>query len=698
MSKRKKSGSKKYQDDFKESKKIKKKKSGSKLTKTDDNLGKHKNENSRRKKMDTIEEIIDPKKMIGKTVGILSKHKKGFGFVIVEGEDDDIFIPKDYINGAMNGDAVYVDDIRKDALRNSKEGKIIGIKKRSTEEVVGTFEKNEKFGFVVPDSKKINDDIFILKKYFNGAEKGDKVSASIIKYPLGGNKAEGKITEVIAKKDEPGGDIKAMYRAYGLKETFPSSVNEEAVIKSQEVITEKEISRRKDLREKYTVTIDGADSKDFDDAVSVDILPNGNYLLGVHIADVAHYVENNGELDKEAVKRGNSVYLINQVIPMLPKNMSNGICSLNPNEERLTMTCEMEVDHNGKVINSNIFESVIKSHARLVYDDVSNILENGEKNPENNYMFEMEDLAKILMEVRAERGSLDFDLNEAHIVLDDQGVPIEITIADRRIANKMIEEFMLLANETVAKHFYELEAPFVYRVHEKPSLEKMTDLKEFLIKFGITLPGDLSDVNPKTLYNILISVKGQDYENVVNTVTLRSMQKAIYETECKGHFGLALDYYSHFTSPIRRYPDLMIHRVIKYYLNNKPTGKELAKLRKKCEEIALSSSLTERQAIELEREVGKMKMSEYMSNHIGEEFEGVISGVTNFGIYVELPNTIEGMVKFENMTDDYYQYIQKDRAVVGEHTGKKYSLGDKVKIKVNSVYLSSREINFSIIA
>lgn len=636
-----------------------------------------------------------------KIIGPLRKNKAGFGFVICE-EGGDVFIGKNNMGGAMNGDIVEVDLLPEYLWTKSREGIIDKVVERQYKEVVGTFEKSKKYGFVVPDDPKNTDDVFIRKGDFKGAESGDKVVALLIKYPDNNASAEGKITEIISKKGEVGGEIKSLIRSHGLFETFPSRVNAEAKAKAKELITEEEIRRRRDLREKKIITIDGASAKDLDDGVSVDILPNGNYLLGVHIADVSHYVEADGYLDKEALKRGNSVYLITRVVPMLPKVISNGICSLNPNVDRLTLTCEMEIDKDGNVINHDIFESVINSKERMVYDDVSDILENDSEELIKKYsdiydqLKAMGVLAEILRKKRKKKGSLDFDFDEAEIFLDEDEVPFEIGIAERRTANRLIEEFMLIANKTVAEHFFWMEYPFVYRVHEKPDVEKMVQLKAFLSGFGISLAGNPDNIHPNNLNDILLNVEGKPFENIVNTVILRSMKKAFYSTECDGHFGLAFKYYCHFTSPIRRYPDLMIHRIIKASINGKADEKLLKKFKKDAANASEISSLTERKAQEMEREVEKMKKAEYMKERVGEIYSGVISGVTNFGIYVELPNTVEGMVKLESITDDFYDYEEGKYRIVGRNKKKIYSLGDQVKIIVRGASPENRQIDFAL--
>lgn len=632
--------------------------------------------------------------------GTLSKHRKGFGFVLTEDEEKDIYISARSMHGAMDGDLVLADLIPQHLWGSSPEGIITKILQRNTTEVVGTFEKSKRFGFVVPEGKNRGEDVFIRKKDFSGAQRGDKVVVQITRYPDQENSAEGKITEIVSRNGQPGGDIKALMRSYGLRETFPSRVNAEAKAVSRKGITAEDLQGRRDLRDKTTITIDGADSKDFDDAVSIELLPGGNYLLGVHIADVSHYVEEDGYLDREALKRGNSVYLLDQVAPMLPGKLSNGICSLNPDTDRLTLSVDMEVTPRGEVVGHDIYESVIHSSARMIYSDVSDMLEYNDIGLLKKYRDVAEDilimdrLAKILREKRQQRGSLDFDFDEACISLDETGIPVSIDIAERRTANKLIEEFMLLANQTVAEHFYWMELPFIYRIHQPPAPAKMEELKTFLRGFGITMKGAMDSVHPKTLNSILQQVQGKNYENIVSTVMLRSMQKAFYGTECEGHFGLALNFYCHFTSPIRRYPDLMIHRIIKDCLHGNLSEKRLKSFREKVEKAAESSSMTERQAAEMEREVEKMKKAEYMSGHIGESYDGVISGVTGFGIYVQLENTVEGMIRLDSLWDDYYIYDAAHYRLTGERTHKVYMLGQRIRIVVDSVNIENREINF----
>ncbi len=614
--------------------------------------------------------------------------------------EDDVFIAASSMHGAMNGDEVEIDLIPEYLWRDSPEAIITKVLSRNTTEVVGTFDKSKKFGFVIPESKKQKEDIFIRKKDFSGAKKGDKVVVQITRYPDQHNSAEGRISEIISRAGQPGGDIKAIARTYDMRETFPSRANAEAKAMKRQGVREEDIQKRKDLRGKHIFTIDGADSKDFDDAVSLDILPNGNYRLGVHIADVSHYVKEDGPLDKEALKRGTSVYLLNQVIPMLPKALSNDICSLNPYQDRLTLSVDMELTPEGTLVNHEIYESVIRSAARFVYDDVSDLLEEGKWSLGKKYepfredLLSMHKLALKLEEKRHERGSIDFDLDESEIRLNEKGIPVSVEIAQRRSANKMIEEFMLLANETVAEHFYWMEVPFLYRVHEKPETEKIESLKIFLRSFGILLRGNRSSIHPRAVSNILEQVKGKPSENVVSSVTLRSMQKAYYSTSCEGHFGLALKYYCHFTSPIRRYPDLMIHRIIKAVLHHGVDGKLTRHFAKAASEAAELSSAAERKAIEAEREVEKMKKAEYMSYHVGEVFDGIISGVTGFGLYVQLENTIEGLVRIDSLYDDYYDYDAEKYALKGRRNGKTYKLGDTARIFVDNVNTDRGEIDF----
>lgn len=642
------------------------------------------------------------KKQRPAVTGILSKHKKGFGFVMPdEGSfDRDIFISPSDMNGAMEGDRVEVDLIPEYLWEQSPQGIITKVTDRKLKEVAGFFDKGKKFGFVVPVDRKHNEDIYIPKKAFSGAKNGDIVVAAITGYPDRKNSAEGKITGILARAGEPGGDIKAIIRQRGLFFTFPSKAAAQAKAISKAGVGEQDMAGRRDLRGENIITIDGADSKDFDDAVSVKRLDNGNFLLGVHIADVSHYIGEDSPLDKEALKRGNSVYIINQVVPMLPKELSNGICSLNEGEDRLTLSVDMEITPEGDITEHNIYESVIRSKHRMVYTDVSDIIENDDRELAAKYsdiydmLMDMKELAQILRSKREAAGSLDFDLDEAYITLDEKGVPVSVNLCERRTANRMIEEFMLAANKTVAEQFFWLELPFVYRVHEKPDAEKMQEFRTFLMGLSIRLKGEGGNIHPKALNEVLEQVAGTSYENVVNTVMLRSMKKAFYSTECEGHFGLSMKYYCHFTSPIRRYPDLIIHRIIKEYLHGGIDDERIAVLSKKTQEAAETSSVTERAAIELERDVEKMKKAQYMSYHIGESFEGVISGITGYGMYVELENTIEGLVRLDRMYDDYYDAYPEQYRIVGQRTNKVYSLGQRVSIIVSDADYYEGTIDF----
>ena len=624
------------------------------------------------------------KREMQRIIGIIEKHKKGFGFIRQE-EGADFFVAPDKMGGAMNGDTVEAEILPPHMTRRSHEARVIQILEHKTTELVGTFEKHKHYGFVVPDDKKIGEDVFVKRDFARNAQTGDKVVAKITRYPDVSHSLEGKITEVIAREGQPGSDVLSLIRAYGLYETFPSRVNAEAKARSREPITEKMISEsgRLDLRDKTIFTIDGPTAKDLDDAVSIEMLPNGNYLLGVHIADVSHFVAEDGYLDREALKRGTSVYLINRVVPMLPKALSNGSCSLNEGEDKLTLSCFMEINGEGAVVDHSIQESVIRSSARLVYDDVSDILEKDDKVLSKKYssivgdIKLMGELAAILRHRRKQRGSLDFDISEAVITLDEDENPIAVELEERRAANRLIEEFMLVANETVAEHFFWLNYPFVYRIHEKPDPEKIMDLKTYLMNFGIKLKGSADNIYPKTLADIIADIEDKPYESVVNRVMLRTMKKARYSTECEGHFGLAFRYYCHFTSPIRRYPDLIIHRIIKESITGRMTEEKLEKYRMDAEKAADISSKTERKAQELEREVDKMKKAQFMKAHIGEEYDGVVSGVTDFGVYVELPNTIEGMA-------------------LASELARPYQLGERVRVRVTDARPQEKQIDFQI--
>lgn len=633
--------------------------------------------------------------------GKLQGHAKGYGFLIQDSSLlPDIFIPAENMNGAMNNDRVIA-RITKEALEGKRvEGEIIRILKRANTKIVGTLEKSENFGFVVPDDQRIYQDIFIAKGDLNEAKNGHKVVVEIIKWPESRRNPEGRIVEILGSSDTPGVDILSIIKKYNLPEEFTMDVEEYAKNISME-ISEDEIKRRRDLRSMRIVTIDGEDAKDLDDAISIEKLEGDKYRLGVHIADVSYYVREKSPLDKEAFSRGTSVYLVDRVIPMLPKKLSNGICSLNPKEDRLTMTCMMIIDSTGKVVSYEIFESVIKTSERMTYTDVTKILKDKDNEllKRYDYLIEdfklMEELCLILNKKRMLRGALDFDFEESKIILNDLGKAIDVKPYEREIANRIIEEFMLVCNETIAEHMFWTGIPFVYRIHEDPDFEKLESFGEFIYNLGYILR-KTKEIHPKVLQDILEQAKGKKEEVVVNTLLLRSLKQARYSPECSGHFGLAAKYYCHFTSPIRRYPDLVIHRIIRGFLNGKIDEKAIEKLKKFVASASEHSSEMERLAQEAERETDDLKKVEYMSDKIGNIYSGVISSVTSFGIFVELKNTIEGLVHMSNMEDDYYIYDEKHHSLIGEKLRRVYRLGDEVMVKVIKTDIDSRTIDFAL--
>ncbi|SNT13544.1 RNAse R [Anaerovirgula multivorans] len=643
-----------------------------------------------------------PERM-GLIVGKLQGHAKGFGFIISDLTDvEDVFVPSNMMNGAMNQDRVVARINQVNSSTRRAEGEVIRILERANNEIVGTYEDSRNFGFVVPDDNKINVDVFIPKADRNGAKHGDKVVCEITEWPDKRRNPEGQIIEVLGHQNDTGTDILAIMRKFKLNPDFPEPVEKE-IESISETAEEEEIARRRDIRDLRMVTIDGADAKDLDDAVSLEILDNGNYRLGVHIADVAHYVREGTELNKEALARATSVYLVDRVIPMLPKKLSNGICSLNPKIDRLTMTVFMEIDKNGKVVNHEIVESVINIDERMIYEDVSDILEHGNKELMEKYQYlvedfkKMEELSKVLRRRREERGAIDFDFDEAKVVLDEKGRPIDVKKYERRIANRIIEEFMLVCNETVAENYYWLKLPFVYRVHEEPNVEKLEEFNKFVHNFGYHLKGMTNEIHPKMLQELLNKIKGQKEETVISTLMLRSLKKARYAPDNLGHFGLAAKYYCHFTSPIRRYPDLAIHRIMKLYLQGKIDEGRLEKLKAAVTYIAEQSSTREAVADEAERETEDLKKAEYMAQRVGEVYEGIISGVTSFGIFVELDNTIEGMVRLSSIVDDYYTYDSEKHMLIGERKKKTFRIGDIAKIQVARVDVKQREIDFNLV-
>ena len=646
--------------------------------------------------------IASPKSM-GYFVGKFVAHRKGFGFVESDEEyTQDLFIPAADTNGAMHNDRVVAEITKPATDERRAEGAIIKVVEREITKVVGEFQSNKTFGFVIADEKKFNQDIYIPKKYFSGAKDGDKVVVQITVWPQAGRKPEGKIIEVLGPKGEKEVEILSIIRAHGLPEEFPKKVLEEAQ-KVAQPIPQEEIDRRLDIRDLNIFTIDGEDAKDLDDAISIERLSNGNFKLGVHIADVTHYVHEKSKLDKEALKRATSVYLVDTVIPMLPKTLSNGVCSLNPHEDKLTLSVFMEIDRKGNVQQYDIKETIINSKARMTYTEVSDILEHDDEELKAKYSHVADDfktaeeLAKILMQRRNQRGAIDFDFPEAKIILTPEGKVSDIKEYERRISNRIIEEFMLITNETVAEHYFWLNIPFVYRIHETPSSEKMQELGKFVSTFGYTIKGDLEEVHPKALQSIISAIKGKKEEEAISTIMLRSLRQARYSPECSGHFGLAAKYYSHFTSPIRRYPDLQIHRIIKEQLNNKINKKRQEQLVNIVDYASTQSSERERAADLAERDVKDYYKAVYMEDKVGEEFDGVVSSVTSFGMFIELPNTVEGLSRLANMRDDYYIYDEMTYTIIGERTRKTYRIGDPVRIKVDNVNVDLREIDFKIL-
>ena len=606
-----------------------------------------------------------------------------------------------------------LDDIKNEELNNRKtknekldlkrpkikeDSKIFELEKNT---IVGTYQKSRNFGFVVPDDKKLGTDIYIAKKDAMKAKNNQKVVVEITKLPKADKSAEGKIIEIIGYIDQAGVDMLSLVKEYDLPYEFPEPVIKEAKKISQE-IDEKDIVNRKDLRDEEIFTIDGEDAKDLDDAVNVKKLPNGNYILGVHIADVSHYVKEGSFLDKEAIARGTSVYMLDRVIPMLPVELSNGICSLNAGKDRFAISCIMEIDKNGQVVSSDIFKSVINVTERMSYTNVQKILDNSDKEVIARYSkyiehFKlMEELAHILKKRREKAGSLNLDIPETKVILDERGIAVDITKYELKFANEIIEQFMLTANETVAEKFFWLEAPFIYRVHEAPDMEKVSELNKFLFNLGYRVKCKKEEVHPTAFAEVLNEVKGKPEERVVSTLVLRTLKVARYESENKGHFGIASKYYCHFTSPIRRYPDLFIHRIISRYLKQgyNLDDEEIAKYSSQATKYAEESSEREKIAQKVERESVDIKMAEYMESHIGEEYDGIISSITSFGVFVELENTVEGMIRFDKLGDEYFIYDEDHKTLLGEKTKTMYHIGDKLRIRVIRADKNSRQIDF----
>ena len=668
-------------------------------------------------------------------IGIFAGHPKGFGFVTVEGEEEDYFVGESATNGAMHNDKVMI-KITGAPQGRRKEAQVVRILEHGNHELVGYYQKGKNFGFVIPDNQKLSEDIYISKKHSMGAVTGHKVVVKLTSFGGDKKKPEGIITEILGHVNDPGTDILSIVRAYNLPMEFPDEVMQ-YLERVPETVTEEELEGRMDLRNWRTVTIDGEDAKDLDDAITLTRNENG-YQLGVHIADVTHYVKEHSTLDKEALKRGTSVYLVDRVIPMLPHKLSNGICSLNAGEDRLALSCIMDIDNNGKVIGHQIAETVIHVDRRMSYNQVDAILKaeavrsrktydgvdysqatetdisgitlelngdttiSGEHILEEykdyiDYFWDMQCLSDILRTRRLKRGSIDFDFPEAKIRLTEDGEPIEIGPYDRNPAHKIIEDFMLMANETIAEDYYWQELPFEFRVHGEPDPEKVERLGKIMAGFGYYFKAANDSIHPKEFQKLLAKIAGTPEEGFISRMTLRTMQQARYSTDCTGHFGLAAKYYCHFTSPIRRYPDLQIHRIIKENLKGGLSGRRLEHYDRILPGVAESNSQNERRAQEAEREVEKLKKVQYMSRRIGEEFEGIISGVTAYGFYVELSNTVEGMVRIASIPDDFYIYNEDTMSIVGREYGNTYTMGQPVQVIVTHVDKLLRTIDFELV-
>ena len=637
-------------------------------------------------------------------IGTYRKNQKGFGFVKIEDQEDEIYISRENSKNALNGDTVAIKIIAEKEGDKKQEGKIVKIVRHEKDTVVGTFQKSRNFAFVVPDDKNFGTDIFISKANWGKARDKKKVLVQILKYPEKGKNAEGKVIEVLGGINEAGVDMLSLIKQYELPYKFPDEVVAEAKAYGDK-IDPSDLPRRRDLRNDIIFTIDGEDAKDLDDAIHVEKLENGNYKLDVHIADVSHYVREKTELDKEAYLRGTSIYMLGRVIPMLPRELSNGICSLNAGEDRYTLSCSMEITPKAKIVSSDIYKGVICVTERMCYTDVQKILDRSDETVLKRYekyisYFDlMAELANILKAKRKENGYLNLEIPESKIILDENGVAIDVKKYETYFANEIIEQFMLIANETVAEKFYWLQAPFIYRNHEAPDVDKVKELNKSLYNFGYKIKISKEEIiYPNEFAKILEDVKGKDEEKVVSNIILRTLRVAKYEAENKGHFGIASKYYCHFTSPIRRYPDLFIHRIISKYLDNDYLVNDfwIKKYEKRAEKKAENCSERERVATKVEREAEEIKTAEFMESKIGEEYEGIVSSVTNFGIFVELDNTVEGLIRYEKLGDEYFIYNEEKRQAIGEHTGKVYQIGDKVKIRVANASKLMRQIDFEI--
>jgi len=661
--------------------------------------------------------LIDSRKYV---TGVLRLNQKGFGFVKLENSEEEVFIAKENMNNALNEDTVLVEIISGESFENSansknhQEGKVIKVIKHQKDTIVGTFQNSRNFGFVVPDDKKFGTDIFISKNNFGKAKNNQKVVVKITKFAEKGKKAEGKVIEVLGHRDEAGIDMLSLVREYNLPYEFPEPVLKEA--KKLEIdISENELKNRLDLRDKEIFTIDGEDAKDLDDAIFVEKNSDGNYVLGVHIADVSHYVKENSNLDNEAIIRGTSVYMMDRVIPMLPKELSNGICSLNAGEDRFALSVIMEINDKGQVVSSDIRKSIIKVTKRMSYNGVYKILQYLDSKNENkdskkiesfetikeyepyfNHFKLMAELATILKNKRTKDGSLDLDVPESKIILDENGIAIDVKKYEITFANEIIEQFMLIANETIAEKFYWLEAPFIYRVHPVPDIDKINELNKFLWNLGYKIKGNKDNIHPKAFAEVLEQVKGKPEERVVSNLILRTLKIAQYESENQGHFGIASKYYCHFTSPIRRYPDLFIHRIISKYIekNYNLSDAELEKYSEEATKYAKSSSEREKVAQKVERDSVDIKKAEFMQSKIGEEYDGIISNITSFGVFVELENTVEGLIRFENLGDEYFVYDEEHKTLIGEVSKDTFRIGESMRIRVIEANKELRRVSF----
>ncbi len=631
--------------------------------------------------------------------GTFISNQRGFGFVEIEGRDEDLFIPADKVNKAFHLDIVQVRIIKEANDNKRSEAEVVNILERGTTHIVGTFQKSTNFGFVIPDDRKISEDIFIPKEFCGGAVDGHKVVVDITSYGSENKKPEGKVVEILGHVNDPGVDILSIIKGFGIETEFPQKVMTQTAAVSDEV-SEADMLGREDLRNVLMVTIDGEDAKDLDDAVSLS-KEGEDYILGVHIADVSNYVQYRSALDREALARGTSVYLADRVVPMLPHKLSNGICSLNQGQDRLTLSCIMTVSKDGKVKDYRIVESVINVDRRMDYTTVNKIIHDKDEELRQEYkdfvpMFDdMAKLSLILRECRRKRGAIDFDFQETKIILDENGRPTDIKPYERNEATRLIESFMLLANETVAAHYYWLESPFIYRTHDNPDPEKIKKLATFIRNFDLKLKVSKDEIHPKEIQRLLSSIQDTDEEALISRLALRSMKQAKYTIDCTGHFGLATRYYCHFTSPIRRYPDLQIHRIIKDHIRGRMKKNRLEEYDRILFDVAAQSSRLERRAEEAERETVKLKKCQYMSGHLGEIFEGVISGVTEWGIYVELPNTVEGLLHISKLPG-FYTYDEENYELRPEKSGTIYRLGQTVTVSVDSVDETMRTVDFGL--